>query len=88
MRCGIDKGDHYFGPRFVGVVVVWKDLGSGGDISSFLDGASFTSPQPISNQPVELGFPHRVWRFRPGGCILFSCPVCWSCRSIEEIMKL
>ena len=24
-------------------------------------------PQPISNQPVGLGFPHRPKRYRPGG---------------------
>lgn len=26
------------------------------------------------------GFPHRKERFRPGGGVLFSSPVCWRCR--------
>ena len=26
----------------------------------------FHEPQPISNQPVGLGFPHRAGRYRPG----------------------
>ena len=35
-------------------------------------------PQPISNQPVGLGFPHRAGRHRHGRP-LFWCPVCWGC---------
>ena len=34
-------------------------------------------PQPISNQPVWLGFPHRARQYRPGGSP-FSTPGCWS----------
>ena len=30
-------------------------------------------PQPISNQPVWLGFPHRAGHYRPGG-FRFSNP--------------
>ena len=39
-------------------------------------------PQPISDQPVWLGFPHHVGRHRPGGSA-FSSPGCWSCRDME-----
>ena len=39
-------------------------------------------PQPISFQPVGLGFPHRAERYRPGGSA-FSSPICWSCRDME-----
>ena len=39
-------------------------------------------PQPISNQPVGLGFPHRAGRYRRGGSA-FSSPGCWSCRYME-----
>ena len=31
---------------------------------------------------VELGFPHRAWRYRPGGSP-FSFPGCWICRGME-----
>ena len=41
-------------------------------------------PQPISNQPVGLGFPHRAGRYRPGSA--FSCPGCWSCRDVEGFL--
>ena len=33
-------------------------------------------PQPISNQPVELGFPHLAGRYRPGRFSL-SSPGYW-----------
>ena len=42
-------------------------------------------PQPISHQPVGLGFPHRAGRYRPGESPL-SSPVCWSCRDIEGFL--
>ena len=41
-------------------------------------------PQPISNQPVGLGFPHRTGRYRPEGSP-FSSPGCQSCRSYGRI---
>ena len=34
-------------------------------------------PQPISNHPVGLGYPHPAGRYRPGEYV-FSLPVCWS----------
>ena len=42
-------------------------------------------PQPISNQPVGLGFPHPAGRYRPGGSA-FSSPGCWSCRDMEGFL--
>ena len=39
-------------------------------------------PQPISNKPVALGFPHRAGRYRPGGPP-FSSSVCWSGRCMK-----
>ena len=39
-------------------------------------------PQPISNHPVGLRFPHPAGRYRPGGSA-FSSPGCWSCRYME-----
>ena len=39
-------------------------------------------PQPISNRPVELGFPHPAGRYRPGGST-FTTPGCWSCRDMD-----
>ena len=42
-------------------------------------------PQPISNHPVGLEFPHRAGRYRPGRS-LFSFPGCWSCRVMEEFL--
>ena len=39
-------------------------------------------PQPISNQPVGLGFLHLAGRYRPGGPP-FTSPICWSCRCME-----
>ena len=43
------------------------------------------APQPISNQPVWLGFPHFAGRHRPGGSV-FSSPGCWSCRDMERYL--
>ena len=42
-------------------------------------------PQPISDRPVGLGFPHRAGRFRPGGSPL-SSPGCRSCKGIERFL--
>ena len=42
-------------------------------------------PQPISSQPVWLGFPHRAGRYRPEGSA-FSSPGCWSCRDMEGFL--
>ena len=41
-------------------------------------------PQPISNHPVGLGFPHPAGRYRPVGSV-FSSPG-WSCRDMERFM--
>ena len=43
-------------------------------------------PQPISDQPVGLGFPHRAKSFRPGGS-LFSSPGCRSCKGNEGFLS-
>ena len=40
-------------------------------------------PQPISNHPVGLGFPHRAGRYRPGGSP-FSSRGCWSRMDTER----
>ena len=42
-------------------------------------------PQPISNHPVGLGFPHPSERYRPGGSA-FASPGCWSCRDMEGFL--
>ena len=42
-------------------------------------------PQPISNQPVGLGFPHPAGRCRPGGSA-FYFPGYWSCRGMEGFL--
>ena len=42
-------------------------------------------PQPISNQAVELEFPHRAGWYRPGGS-LFSSPGCWDYRNTEGFL--
>ena len=42
-------------------------------------------PQPISNHPVGLGFPHPAGRHRPGRSA-FSSPGCWSCRDMEVFL--
>ena len=39
-------------------------------------------PQPISNHPVGMRFPHPAGRYRPGGSS-FSSPSGWSCRCME-----
>ena len=42
-------------------------------------------PQPISNQPLRLGFPHHAERYRRGNPA-FSSPGCWSCRDMEGFL--
>ena len=42
-------------------------------------------PHPISNQPVRLGFSHRVGRYRPGGSP-FSSPGRRRCRRMEGFL--
>ena len=42
-------------------------------------------PQPISNHPVGLGFPHPARRYRPGGSA-FSSLGCWSCRDVKGFL--
>ena len=61
-----------------------------GTTSTLVGGATLATrwlqqPQPISNQPVGLGFPHRAERYRPGGSALLS-PGCWSCSDIEGFL--
>ena len=84
MRGGIDPGDHRFRPRFDGVVHVWKDFASGGGTLSFVGAAEHRGPQPISDQPVRLGFP-RCIAISTQGTTVFV-PVCWSCTHAEGWM--
>ena len=42
-------------------------------------------PQPISDRPVGLGFPHRAGRCRPGGTP-FSSPACRSCSCMKGFL--
>ena len=79
LRDGIDPGDLRFRPRVFGVVDIWKYFCPGdGNLSSpgaagprrcpagKLSTRAGSEPQPISNQPVGLGFPHPAGRHRPG----------------------
>ena len=56
----------------------WEHILPGcGGTSALARGATLAArwlhePQPISNHPVGLGFPHRAGRYRPGRS-LFSC---------------
>ena len=68
LRGGIDPGDLHVRLRVVGVVNVWKDYNAG--MRTYPHRGALTlmyDPQPISDRPVGLGFPHRAGRFRPGG---------------------
>ena len=91
-------GDPHFRPHVVGVscrgmerfLIRGEDpiLPGRGGISTLARGATLAAhwlhePQPISDQPVWLGFPHHVGRHRPGGSA-FSSPGCWSCRDMER----
>ena len=67
VRGVFDPRDHCFRPRVVGVVEVWKDFQSGDGNLSSRGALALYDPQPISDRPVGLGFPHRAGRFRPGG---------------------
>ena len=83
VRGGIVRGDNRFRPRIIGVVNIRKAFCSEDRI---LAGCRWRhEPQPINNQPVGLGFPHRAGRYRPGGPPPFSSPVCWSCRCMEGL---
>ena len=42
-------------------------------------------PQPISNHPVGLEFPHRAGRYRPGRS-LFPSAGCRSCGNMEGFL--
>ena len=44
-------------------------------------------PQPISDQPVGLGVPHRAGRYRPEGPT-FLFPVCWCCSRVMEGFRI
>ena len=46
---------------------------------------SMYDPQPISDRPARLGFPHHAGRFRPGGSP-FSYPGCRSCKDMEGFL--
>ena len=100
MRGGIDLGDPLRRHRFVGVVQVGKDFlvrgwelilpGCGGT-STLARGATFAvgwlhEPQPISNQPVGLGFPHRAGRERPVVLRFHPEVAVVSCRNMEEFL--
>ena len=86
LRGGIDPGDLRFRTRVVGAVDVWKDFSSGdGNPSSPGCAGSMYDPQPVSNRPVGLGFPHRAGRFRPGESPS-SSPGCRSCKGIEVFL--
>ena len=77
-RVGIDPGDLCFRPQVFGVVDVLKDFLCGdGNLSSPGCAGSMYDPQPISDPPVVLGFPHRVGRFRPGGPQVFGVVKVW-----------
>ena len=62
-----------------------------GGTSSLARGATLATrslhePQPISNHPVGLGFPHPAGRYRPGGSA-FSSVASWSCGDMEGILS-
>ena len=67
----------------------WERILPGcGETSALAQGETLAArwlhePQPISNQPVGLGFPHRAGRYRPAGGSSFSSPGYWSCRDVE-----
>ena len=85
VRRGFDPGDHRFRHRCVGVAGAWKDFSSGDrtlSSSIFPRCRWLHDPQPISNQPVRLGFPHRAGRYRPWDHPFLS-PVRWNCRCLE-----
>ena len=42
-------------------------------------------PQPISNHPIGLGFPHPAGRYEPGESA-FTPPGFWSCGGMEGFL--
>ena len=61
-----------------------------GGTSSLARGATLATrslhePQPISNHPVGLGFPHPAGRYRPGGSA-FSSVASWSCGDMKGFL--
>lgn len=86
-RGGIDPVDFCFRPRLVRVKDVQKDLSTRGWIPSSPGGAgSFCKLPPISNHPVELGYPYRAGRYRPREP-LFPSLGCRSCRYTEGFLN-
>ena len=69
----------------------WEPILPGcGGTSALSRGATLAArwldgPQPISNHPVGLGFPHPARRYRPGGSA-FSSLGCWSCRDVKGFL--
>ena len=69
----------------------WELIISGcGGTSAMAQGATLAArwlhePQPISNYPVGLGFPHPARRYRPGGSS-FTSPGSWSCRDMDGFL--
>ena len=81
-----DPEDPPFRPQIVGVVKVLNDFFSGdGNLSSSECVCSMYDPQPMSDRPVGLRFPHRAGRFRPEGSPFIS-PGCRSCACMERFM--
>ena len=96
---GIDPWDNRLGSRFVGIcrdmeeflIRGWDlNLPVSGPTSTLAGGATLAArwhaPQPISNHPVGLGFPHLAGRCRPEGSA-FSSPDCWRCRDMEGFLN-
>ena len=80
---GINPGGMRFRPPVVGVVDAWKDLLTrDGALLSPGCAGSMCEPQPISDWPAALAFPHRAGRCRPGRTS-FSFTACWTCRYTE-----
>ena len=83
---GIVRGDNSFRLPSIGVVDTRKGFCSEDGIIRILPGCRWLhEPQPISNQPVGLGFPHRAGRYRPGEPPFLSLDW-WSCRYMEGFM--
>ena len=87
VRGGFDPGDHRFSPqscrccrRVEGSLIRGWDPAVPGWRCFILE------PQPISDWPVGLEFPHRAGRFRPPGSP-FSSPGCRSCRYMEGFLN-
>ena len=98
LRGGINPGDLRFRPRVVGVVDIWKGFESGDETHpprvwrdsgvgprGTLAARWLHEPQPISNHPAGLGFPHPAGRYRPGESA-FTSPGSWSCRDMDGFL--